>query len=332
MTGELTRDWRARHRGQIEESGAELLQRILKARREAWEAAELKNLRAKGKPPKDDRWKQKYKEPQAPDTTGLPDLPEGWVWARWEQVGFCQNGRAFPSSEYQLSGVRLLRPGNLHVSGRVEWTAQNTRYLDLDWETRHPEYIIGGNQLVMNLTAQSLRDEFLGRICITGQGDKTLLNQRIARLTPVIIDRRFCLWIFKSNAFRNYVNGLNTGSLIQHMFTHQIDDFCLPMPPLVEQEQIVSVVEEQFSSCDNFEDVIERRLEYAQALRQSILKAAFAGKLVPQDPNDEPASVLLERIRAERAARPKPARGRRGGWRKRNSDQFDLPLDRDDAA
>ena len=104
------------------------------------------------------------------------------------------------------------------------------------------------------------------------------------------------------------------------------------MPPLVEQEQIVSVVEEQFSSCDNFEDVIERRLEYAQALRQSILKAAFAGKLVPQDPNDEPASVLLERIRAERAARPKPARGRRGGWRKRNSDQFDLPLDRDDAA
>ena len=70
VTGELTRDWRERHQGEIKESGAELLQRILKARRAAWEAAELKKLRAKGKPPKDDRWKQKYKEPQPPDTTG----------------------------------------------------------------------------------------------------------------------------------------------------------------------------------------------------------------------------------------------------------------------
>ena len=86
VTGELTRDWRERHKGEIRESGAELLQRILKARRAAWEAAELKKLRAKGKPPKDDRWKQKYKEPQPPDTTGLPALPEGWVWATFEQL------------------------------------------------------------------------------------------------------------------------------------------------------------------------------------------------------------------------------------------------------
>ena len=77
VTGELTRDWRARHQGEIKETGAELLQRILKIRRAAWEVAELKKLPAKGKPPKDDGWKQKYKEPQAPDTTGLPHLPRG---------------------------------------------------------------------------------------------------------------------------------------------------------------------------------------------------------------------------------------------------------------
>ena len=69
VTGELTRDWRERHKGEIRETGADLLQRILKARRATWEAAELKKLRAKGDRPRDDRWKQKYKEPHPPDTT-----------------------------------------------------------------------------------------------------------------------------------------------------------------------------------------------------------------------------------------------------------------------
>jgi hypothetical protein len=86
VTGQLTRDSRERHKGEIRESGAELLQRILKARRGAWETAELKKLRVKGKPPKDDRWKRKYKEPQPPDTTGLPKLPDGWVWVSIGQV------------------------------------------------------------------------------------------------------------------------------------------------------------------------------------------------------------------------------------------------------
>jgi type I restriction enzyme, S subunit len=325
VTGELTRDWRERHKGEIRETGADLLQRILKARRAAWEATELKKLRAMGKRPKDDRWKQGYKEPEPPDTTGSSDLPDGWGWVRWKQVGYCQNGRAFPSSEYQTSGIKLLRPGNLHTSGRVEWTVDNTRYLGSSWRTRHPNYIIGPNELVVNLTAQSLRDEFLRRICVTNPQDSALLNQRIARLTPVIIDRRFCLWIFKSSLFRNYVDRLNTGSLIQHMFTNQIDGFCFPLPPLLEQDQLVSITEEQLSSCEKIEEAIEYHLEYVRALRQSILKAAFAGRLVPQDPDDEPASVLLERIRADRSASAKPARGRR----RQRGDQLEFGLERD---
>jgi type I restriction enzyme, S subunit len=80
---------------------------------------------------------------------------------------------------------------------------------------------------------------------------------------------------------------------------------CLPVPvcSTSEQDQIIRTLDEQCSSISALESDIDTNLQKAEALRQSILKKAFAGELVPQDPNDEPASQLLARIRAERAAR-----------------------------
>ncbi len=77
----------------------------------------------------------------------------------------------------------------------------------------------------------------------------------------------------------------------------------VPLPPLLEQEQIVSEVEQRLSIVSELEAIVEANLKRAERLRQSILKEAFAGRLVQQDPNDEPAGVLLERIRGERNGR-----------------------------
>jgi type I restriction enzyme S subunit len=75
------------------------------------------------------------------------------------------------------------------------------------------------------------------------------------------------------------------------------------LPPLAEQQRIVAEVERRLSVVEELEAIIAANLKRTERLGQSILKQAFEGKLVPQDPNDEPASVLLERIRAEREER-----------------------------
>jgi len=148
---------------------------------------------------------------------------------------------------------------------------------------------------------------------MTALGERCLLNQRIARLKPVLVQPKYLLYAFKAPLFRRFVNKLNTGSLIQHMFTSQLDEFCFPLPPLEEQSRIVNEIEKRLSIVEAIEIQTEAHLKHTERLRQSILKRAFEGQLVPQDPNDGPASTLLEGIRADREAEAKTSahRGRR---------------------
>jgi type I restriction enzyme S subunit len=257
-----SRDGSATQEGPGYETGAQLLDRILTERHQKWKG------------------KGKYKEPAKPETEGLEEMPEGWGWATWEQIATSQNGRPFPSSQYVSSGFKLLRPGNLHASGKIVWTEENTRYMPQHFADENPDLIVRGGELVMNLTAQSLKEEFLGRVCLTDDGEECLLNQRLARLSPVIVSPEFALYLLKARRFRRFVDRLNSGSLIQHMFTSQLAQFTFPLPPLTEQRRIVAEVERRLSVVEELEAAVNANLQRASRLRQSILKRAFEGRFV----------------------------------------------------
>jgi type I restriction enzyme S subunit len=119
VTGELTREWRQKQKVELE-SGDALLQRILKARREAWEKAELDKMKAKGQKPANDKWKHNYQEPSPTDTTDLPELPEGWVWTSLGQIKlFSLYGPRFSSEAYADDGYLVLRTSDINKAGRV---------------------------------------------------------------------------------------------------------------------------------------------------------------------------------------------------------------------
>ena len=280
VEGNVTEQWR-RERPNVEPA-PELLKRILARRRNKWEEEQPKRQEAPQRKPSK-VLTGKYKEPAGPEDSGWNPPPK-WTVTSLGQIAFFQNGRAFPSKEYSSEGAKLLRPGNLYADGSVRWTSKNTRYLPPQWQRDHPEYVVAGDELIINLTAQSLADEFLGRVCLTSHNELCLLNQRLARITPLPgVRKRYLLYVLKSALFRRFVNGLNTGSLIQHMFTSDLHAFAFPLPPEDEQHEIVASIERIMSVVEVVASAIATQEDRAKSLRQSVLAFAFAGGLSQND-------------------------------------------------
>ncbi|MGW1014940.1 restriction endonuclease subunit S [Streptomyces niveus] len=122
----------------------------------------------------------------------------------------------------------------------------------------------------------------------------------------------WALMVFRRHLHsRRFMREVRITTNIAHLSSKRLKSVEFPIPPLEDQKRLVQKCDELMSNADAMDRALERNIVRAKSLRDSVLNHAFTGKLVPQDPADEPTSVLLDRIRAERAALPKPQRTRR---------------------
>jgi len=174
--------------------------------------------------------------------TELGEIPKTWQLCQLDKVTSFQNGRFFPSDDYTNNGIKLLRLGNLDPDGFLKWNEGNTIFLPIKYAKETSEWIIKENEIIMNLTAQSLEDEFLGRVSLSDKNEYCLLNQRLARIKTTGIETGFLFWLLKSPIFRRFVDKLPGGTKIKHIYSREISKFILPLPPVNEQNHISRIL------------------------------------------------------------------------------------------
>jgi len=290
----------ARAEGRGYEPAHQLLARTLKQRRIGWEADQLAKMEAAGKPPNDGRWKTAYREPTPAGREELTKVPEGWCLATVEQVSLhVEYGTSAKTSEHQ-GGVPVLRMGNILSDGRIN--LKELKFLPSD----HPEFprlLLKTGDLLFNRTNSA---ELVGKSAVyRGVPSPCSFASYLIRVeTATGCDSIYLSVCLNCSLGRSWIKEVVSQQVGQaNVNGSKLQAFVFPLPPLAEQRRIVAEVERRLSVIEELEGVVEANLKRAARLRQSILKRAFEGRLVAQDPNDEPASVLLERIRRDRAAK-----------------------------
>lgn len=300
VKGELTREWREQRNSQLE-SGEALLRRILKARREVWEKSQLDKMKAKAAMPANDKWKEKYQEPSPPDTTDLPELPEGWAWASVEQL--CSefgNGLSRKPAD-KPPGLPILR---ISAVRPMSVDGSDIRYYVPDaGESLESVRVRFGDLL---FTRYNGSKELVGVSGVFSGVDPVLHPDKLIRARVAsaryIIPEFLALSLNCGESWRHISGRVKTSAGQHGIAGSDIKRAPVPLPPAAEQRRIVDAVEIAASKCVQVAATCAGQLRRSWALRQATLRSAFAGQLVPHDPTDEPTSILLKRIAAERAA------------------------------
>ena len=315
--GRLTADWRAENPDQLE-SPESLLARIREERErryetdlDAWEkaVAEWRRDGEKGRKP------ARPKAPSAAAATvevqadGSVSNSPHWLRVALSSLGKVTGGLTKNQKRSALPRkAKYLRVANVY-SNRLE--LDEIMEIVITEDELRKTRLVAGDVLFVEGNGSV---EQIGRVAIWDGSvpEMTHQNHLIRFGTNGILSSRFALYFMMSPMGRRHITDQASSTSGLHTLSiSKVQGLSVPVCTPAEQAEIVRILDSRLEAADMLEAEVEAALTRAEALRQSILKRAFSGELVPQDPTDEPATVLLARIRAERAAAPAKARGKR---------------------
>ena len=227
------------------------------------------------------------------------DIPDSWEWVRIRSLGEIVRGSGIKRNETVQQGLPCVRYGELYTTYQTSFTSA-VSFIAPDLYERCKHFSYG--DVLMTLTGENKPDiakavAYLGTEPIAAGGDLAFWTQH--GMNPL-----FLSYIMASPYIIGRKVALATGDIIVHISGDKLGTILLPVPPLAEQERIVARIREAELVIKNYALMATalQKLQdsFPEALKKSILQEAVQGKLVPQDPSDEPAEALLERIRAEK--------------------------------
>lgn len=287
----------ARAKGRDYEPASALLERVARERAASSESA---------KP------RRKRKEPPPPDVANLPELPEGWAWATLVQVAEVASGSTPKGIVHIIgaasNGTPWYRVGDMNLPENQLWMTSNSNRVSESDARKMNLRIAPCGTIIFPKRGGAISTNKKRRLSVPASYDLNIMG-----LIPCEGIGEYIWHWFQTVELRQLWDGSNVPQ-INH---DDIEPIPLPIPPLPEQQRIVETIEQQLSALSAVESAVGANLKRAERLRQAILKRAFEGRLVPQDPADEPAALLLERVKTEKAAAPPAARrGRKGAGRR----------------
>lgn len=277
--GKLTEGWRADQKGKIKPV-SKLLADVLEQRREEGKGS-------------------KKPEKAAPlDSSVLYPLPAGWEWMKVTWLCSIQTGpfgTQVHKSDYTDSGTPM-----------VEFVGT---FQENDSKTLSSKFVSEKKAQELKRFELKTDDILFSRVGTVGRcaivppscdGWIMSTNSIRVRIVSEYLSPKYLLHYFTSPISQHFTRLKTKGTTLAETNSNVVGELPIVVPPLIEQQEITKEIELRISIADVVEEVIDENLRASARLKQSILKTAFEGKLVRQDPNDEPADKLLEQIRAER--------------------------------
>ena len=301
VTGKLTEKWREQNADKLE-SADKLLERILAERRVNWEQGQLKAFISAGREPKSENWKNKYKQPLSPVIQVSSGFPNSWEAVSPDMIFNSVTDGDHQAPPRAVHGIPFLVIGDVN-SGTI--VISDKRFVPKSYydEIKFERKPSKGDLLytVVGSYGIPVRVDTDSAFCV---------QRHIAILKPtteIIAD--FYFHVFNSGLVRKQADSVATGTAQKTVPLGGLRRFQIPLPPLLEQVEIVRLVNEKIEKTNRAFDAVEAKIKYSSALKASILKKVFSGELVSNE-SEQTALGLLEEVKAEKQLLLKEAKSK----------------------